>query len=259
MKIDAPCPFHLLEVPAEWRAIDFISDLHLQAEQPATAAALRRYLDDSDADALFVLGDLFEAWIGDDAASQPGFAADIATLLQRAAARRPIWFMAGNRDFLLGQDMADRAGIRLLPDPTVLVTGAGRWLLSHGDALCLSDSSYQRYRAQVHAPEWIAQFLHKPLALREAMARQMRDASRTHQRSLPAYADVDADAAREWLQCAAADALIHGHTHQPAEHALGDGLRRIVLSDWDLDASTPRAQALRLDPASGELRRIDLR
>jgi UDP-2,3-diacylglucosamine hydrolase len=256
---DAPCPFHVLEAPAQWQAIDFISDLHLQAEQPATVAALDRFLGDTDADAVIVLGDLFEAWVGDDAASQPGFGADIAARFRRAAARRPIWFMAGNRDFLLGSDMAARADIQLLPDPTVLTVGDQRWLLSHGDQLCLSDTGYQRYRAQVHAPEWIAQFLLKPLVQRQAMAQQMRDASRTHQRSLPDYADVDADAAREWLRAANADALIHGHTHQPGDHELGGGQRRIVLSDWDLEASTPRAQALRLQTQSGELRRIDLR
>ncbi|TFZ04664.1 UDP-2,3-diacylglucosamine diphosphatase [Ramlibacter rhizophilus] len=258
MDAAAPAPIAELEASGDWGAVDFISDLHLQAQVPTTFEALDEYLAHTPAQAVFVLGDLFEAWVGDDAAAEPGYEADCAALLASAARRRPLFFMAGNRDFLVGQDLARLCGIGLLHDPTVLVFGGHRWLLSHGDALCTGDAAYQQYRAQVRDPAWMAQFLRKPLAQRHAMARQMRDASRDHQRGLPAYADVDAASARDALRAARADTLIHGHTHRPGEHALGEGLRRIVLSDWDLQASPPRAQVLRLSRGGG-LDRIDLR
>nr|WP_236589463.1 UDP-2,3-diacylglucosamine diphosphatase [Ramlibacter aurantiacus] len=242
-----------------WAAVDLISDLHLQAEQPATFSAFRHHLQSTPADAVLVLGDLFEAWVGDDAAIEPGFAADCAAVLRQASARRPVYFMPGNRDFLLGPDMAARCGMGLLSDPTVLVFGGRRWLLSHGDILCLADTAYQRFREQVHAPEWIAHFLRKPLVQREALARQMREASRVHQQALPAYADLDPEAVRRWLVAAGAGTMIHGHTHHPADHDLGDGLRRLVLSDWDLEptAVAPRAQVMRLH-ADAAPERIDL-
>jgi len=252
----APAGFAELHAPGDWQAVDFVSDLHLHA-QDATFSALRDYLLATPADAVFVLGDLFEAWIGDDAAEQAGFARDSAELLQAAAARRPLFFMAGNRDFLVGDALAARCGFTRLADPTVLALGGHRWLLSHGDLLCLEDTPYLRWRAEVHTREWQARFLAQPLAQREALARQMRIDSRSHQRVQTVYADVDADMARQWLQAAGATALIHGHTHRPREHALGDGLRRIVLSDWDLDAQPPRAEVLRLS-ATGTLERIAL-
>lgn len=249
--------FPELHAPAGWSTVDFLSDLHLHADEPGTADAFRAYLAATPADAVFILGDLFEAWVGDDAAAQPGFAADCADLLAGAASQRDVHFMAGNRDFLVGDALAARCGFTRIDDPTVLVFGGRRWLLSHGDLLCVDDTAYQQYRAQVHAPAWKSHFLAKPLVQREAMARQMREASRSHQRSLPTYADVDAPSACQWLREAAADTLIHGHTHHPAEHDLAPGLRRIVLSDWDLQAQPPRAQVLRLSP-DGMARRIDL-
>lgn len=252
-----PDSFPVLQARADWEVVEFVSDLHLQAARAATPAAWRQYLQATEADAVIVLGDLFEAWVGDDAAAQPGFAADCAAELRQASRLRPIYFMPGNRDFLLGPEMAQRCGLGLLSDPTVLAFAGRRWLLSHGDRLCLSDTAYQRFREQVRAPEWIAHFLRKPLARREELAREMRDASQVHQRTLPGYADLDADAVRQWLRAAGADTLIHGHTHHPAEHALGDGLRRVVLSDWDLEDQPPRAQVLRLH-GNGQLERIEL-
>ncbi|MEJ7931387.1 UDP-2,3-diacylglucosamine diphosphatase [Ramlibacter sp. AN1015] len=253
----APASFPVLEAGSGWGAVDFLSDLHLQAGAAATFDAWRHWMRTTPADAVFVLGDLFEAWVGDDAAVQPGFAAECAQVLREAAERRPLYFMAGNRDFLVGDALAAACGFSRLPDPVVLVFAGARWLLSHGDLLCLSDTAYQRYRAQVHAPDWIAQFLRKPLAQREAVAHQMRADSQTHQRALPGYADVDDGAVRHWLRAANATTLIHGHTHRAADHTLGEGLSRIVLSDWDLDAAPPRAQVLRLE-RNGSLRRIDV-
>ncbi|HEY9224022.1 MAG TPA: UDP-2,3-diacylglucosamine diphosphatase [Variovorax sp.] len=250
--------FAELVAPAAWHTVDLLSDLHLQADEPATFEAWRGYLETTPADALFILGDLFEVWVGDDAAALPGFEAQCAGLLRAASLRRPIFFMHGNRDFLVGPDFAARCGLTLLDDPTVLVLHGERWLLSHGDALCLADTDYLRFRAQVRTPAWQQQFLSQPLEERRTLARSMRARSE-ERKAAPGmvWADVDADAAREWLDRAQARTLIHGHTHRPAEHALGDGLRRIVLSDWDAAAHPPRAQVLCVSAV--EARRVDIR
>ncbi len=247
----------VLQAPSGWACIDFISDLHLQPSGPATVRAWRHYLAGTPAGAVFILGDLFEAWVGDDAALAPGFAADCAQALREAAAARPLFFLHGNRDFLVGEDFARQCGFTLLADPTVLEYGGRRWLLSHGDALCLADADYLRFRAQVRSPQWTQAFLQKPLAEREAVARQLREASEARHAVTTEYADVDAPLARQWLQAAGAQALIHGHTHRPAEHDLGDGLRRIVLADWEPEAAPPRGQVLRLSP-DGTFVRIPL-
>ncbi len=246
--------FGLLDAEPGWRSIDLLSDLHL-LRADATFDAWRRHLAATPADAIFILGDLFEAWVGGDAALVPGFAAQCAQVLREAARRAPVFFMHGNRDFLVGDAFVKGCGITLLADPTLLTFGGRRWLLAHGDALCLADPTYLRYREQVRSPDWIAHFMAKPLPEREAMARQMREASQMHQRALPAWADVDADAARRLLREAGTDTLIHGHTHHPAEHDLGEGLRRVVLSDWDLAADPPRAEVMRLH-VGGRLERL---
>lgn len=249
MTVAALKPFAELVAPAAWRTVELISDLHLQASEPATLQAWFGYLETSQADAIFMLGDLFEAWVGDDAATMPGFEADCAAALRQAARRRPerpLFFMHGNRDFLVGQAFAIRAGLTLLDDPVVLVLHGERWLLSHGDLLCLEDVDYLRFREQVRNPAWQQAFLERPLAERHALARDIRAGSEAHKRSVVVWADVDAEAARQWLRHARATALIHGHTHRPAQHDLGDGLQRIVLSDWDATAHPRRVEVLRL-------------
>ncbi|MDO5086412.1 MAG: UDP-2,3-diacylglucosamine diphosphatase [Comamonadaceae bacterium] len=237
-----------LAAPAGWQTVDFLADLHLHASEPATFAAWQRYLQATPADALFILGDLFEVWIGDDAATAGSFEARCADVLRAAAARRPVYFMRGNRDFLVGHAFLSHCQVQDLADPTVLVFGGARWLLSHGDALCLDDTAYQQFRQQVRQPAWQQAFLARPLDERAAIARQMRQHSQMRQQGQApeTYADVNEHAARAWLRQARCATLIHGHTHRPADHALGDGLARIVLSDWHLDGPAPRAQVLRL-------------
>ncbi|MDC6167458.1 UDP-2,3-diacylglucosamine diphosphatase [Paucibacter sp. XJ19-41] len=251
--IDTPT----LIAPPEWGVIDFLSDLHLAPATPLTLAALAQHLERTPAQAVFLLGDIFEVWIGDDARFE-GFEAACTALLQRASQRHRLFFMAGNRDFLLGKAMAQDAGMQLLPDPVALEAFGQRVLLSHGDALCLDDHDYQRFRAQVRGADWQREFLAQPLAQRRAIARQMREASELNKRqqSPQAWSDLDANACRDWLRQTRCQVLLHGHTHRPAAHDLGDGLWRWVLSDWDLEAELPRADVLRLD-AQG-LRRIAL-
>ena len=264
----------VLQAPAAWRVVDFISDLHLQAGEPATLQTWQRYMASTPADAVFILGDLFEVWVGDDAAAVPGFEQDCGQVLAATARCRDVFFMPGNRDFLLGKAFLETCRMQELQDPTVLAFAGQRWLLSHGDALCLDDTDYQQFRTQVRSPGWQEAFLARPLAERQALARGMREQSEARkQTSAPAdYADVDAATARQWLQAAGASTLIHGHTHRPADHDLGaaadratDGaqngsarsaLQRVVLSDWDACASPPRAQILR--GSSHGLQRIDI-
>lgn len=242
--------FQELIAPAHWRTVDFLSDLHLQASEPATAAAWQRYLKTTPADALCILGDLFEVWVGDDALDEPGsFEAQACGWLRTAAQRCAVYFLHGNRDFLVGAGFAAHTGATLLTDPTVLAFQGQRWLLSHGDALCLDDVDYQRFRAQVRTSAWQAAFLAQSLLERRTLARGLRSESEARKRSSQPYADVDAHAALAWLRAAQAHTLIHGHTHQPATHQLDTGgAQRVVLSDWDLAAPTPRGDVLRLTP-----------
>lgn len=236
--------------PAPWRAIEIVSDLHLAEDTPRGAAAFRAWLGRCTADAVLILGDLFEAWVGDDA-RQAGFERDCAAMLAAAGRQRWIGFMAGNRDFLVGTELLAACGLHRLEDPTVLVAFGRRWVLSHGDALCIDDVEYQQFRREVRGAAWQQQFLARPLAERREIAQRMREASRARQQGQrpELWADVDADAARALLRDAGSATLIHGHTHRPGRVALGDGLERVVLSDWELDHGGQRSEVLRLDAA----------
>ena len=236
--------------PPQWSRIDFISDLHLAADMPLTCEAWEAYLLATPVDAVFILGDLFDAWIGDDARHH-GFEARCTAVLTQAARRCHVAFMAGNRDFLVGKEMLYACGIVDLPDPTVLLAFGQRVLLSHGDALCLSDTAYQQYRAQVRSPQWQAAALALPLSERRDVAARMRHAS--EQRNAngelpPASVDIDPAAALAWMDQTATTVLVHGHTHRPGSTPMAPGRARHVLSDWDLDpaGTRPRAEVLRL-------------
>jgi UDP-2,3-diacylglucosamine hydrolase len=240
--------FYELEADAAWRSIEFISDLHLADNQPRTTAAWVRYLAQSEADAIYILGDLFEVWIGDDARQAGRFEQRAAAVLADAASRRAMGFMAGNRDFLVGAQMLNDCGVAALPDPTLLSAWGQRILLTHGDALCLADEPYQAFRRQVRSAEWRRDFLAQPLAIREQLARQMRDASEANKRRQNPgdWSDVDACAAVAWMHATGSRDMVHGHTHRPGSEVLAPGYTRHVLSDWDCDASPARAQVLRL-------------
>lgn len=238
-----------LQAPGAWRTIDFISDLHLQAAEPDTFDAWRRYMSETPADAVFILGDLFEVWVGDELAQEPGFTADCAAVLQAAAGRAAVFFMHGNRDFLVGDGFLRACRTTLLADPTVLGFAGRRWLLTHGDALCLADTEYMRFREQVRNPAWQREFLARPLPQRQAIARELREQSEARKRSGAEYPDVDTAATQAWLEAADAQVLIHGHTHKPADHALPAARLRTVLSDWDASAVPARQEVLRLTAA----------
>ena len=250
-----------INAPASWRTVDFISDLHLHASEPSTFNAWQHYLQHTPADAVFILGDLFEAWVGDDVVNDTTtntshFETQCADILQAAGQRLALFFMHGNRDFLVGQALMAHCHAQLLHDPCTLVFNQQRWLLSHGDALCLDDEPYQQFRQLVRSAQWQADFLAKPLAERQAMARHMRQQSEASKQATTTFADADTAMTLRWLAAAQAHTLIHGHTHQPADHDLGDQLRRVVLSDWDAAATPPHAQVLRLTTSG--LQRIAL-
>lgn len=249
-------PWPVLNAPTHWRRIDFISDLHLKSDAVATFKAWQRFMQTTHADAVFILGDLFEVWVGDDVidsaantAASGTFQAQCVQVLHSSAKRLQLFLIHGNRDFLLGQGFARACGLTLLDDPCLLDFAGQRWLLSHGDALCLADTDYMQFRAQVRSAAWQQDFLSQPLARRQTIARALRQQSEARKRGAAVYANLDGPATCQWLNTAQAGTLIHGHTHRPAVHALAPGLRRIVLSDWDVDAMPPRAEVLRLSAA----------
>ena len=217
----------------------FISDLHLDAARPEITALFARFLEGParQADALYILGDLFEAWVGDDDPSDPG--ALVARHLRALTdAGVPVAFIRGNRDFLLGADYAARCGMTLLHDPTVVDLYGTPTLLLHGDLLCTADTAYQQFRAQTRDPRWQAQFLAQPLAARLAFAQQARAASQARHGELQAQGmaetigDVTPATVQAWFARFGVTRMIHGHTHRPAIHDEGNGRTRIVLGDW---------------------------
>ena len=231
----------------------FISDLHLDEARPRITEEFARLLTAQarSADALYILGDLFESWIGDDDDSP--LAAEVATHLRALAdAGVPIYFMHGNRDFLLGQDYARRAGMLLLPDPTVVELHGERVLLMHGDTLCTDDIEYQKFRSVVRNRDWQRTFLAKPLIERRAFAAMARgESSRQTATKQPEIMDVNQQAVQAALRTHDIRTLIHGHTHRPATHRIvldGKVAERVVLGDWYEQGSVltwPRISAAR--------------
>jgi UDP-2,3-diacylglucosamine hydrolase len=213
--------------------------LHLCEERPSINALFTRFLDDvaRDAEALYILGDLFEYWIGDDQLDHDPLANVVAQQLARAAKRGTrTYFMRGNRDFLIGTRFANEARLTLLSDPAQLTLGEQRILLMHGDTLCTDDVAYQEYRAQVRDPAWQADVLAKPYAERAELARSIRSRSDV-EKSMKAESimDVNAFAVAGAFERHGYPVMIHGHTHRPAKHQLtvnGHPCTRWVLPDW---------------------------
>jgi UDP-2,3-diacylglucosamine hydrolase len=226
----------------------FVSDLHLDPSRPRITALFLDFLagEARRAEALYILGDLFEAWVGDDDPGEPG-ASVCAALQALSASGVAVYLMRGNRDFLFGPDMARRCGARLLPDPCVVDLHGQATLLMHGDLLCSDDLAYQAFRSQVRDPAWQAQFLAQPLAARQAFAAQARAASQKHQAGVSeTITDVAAGTVQAVMAAHGVDRLIHGHTHRPAIHALdvaGRPARRVVLGDWYEQGSVLRVDA----------------
>ncbi len=230
-------------------AIYFASDLHLAVVE---SGAFDHWLEFCarvavDGEALYLLGDVFDAYIGDDDGA-PLVGAVAAALRRLADCGVELAFMHGNRDFLVGSGFAQRCGARLLGDMELIELDRRRTALLHGDTLCSDDVAYQTVRRQLRDPAWQAQFLAQPLAARRGVAAQARAESAAHTATAAAeIMDVNADAVAAVLAQTGADWIIHGHTHRPAMHDLGDGRRRIVLGDWPRAPSWLRVEGARFE------------
>jgi UDP-2,3-diacylglucosamine hydrolase len=215
----------------------FVSDLHLDQTDPAISRQFLDFLagDARGADALYILGDLFEAWLGDDD-PDPAAREVVAALRELSDSGVPLYVMHGNRDFLIGPRFCVETGAVLLEDRSVVDLYGERVLLMHGDALCTDDADYQRLRRILRNPAVLWTLRHLSLAQRRRLARRLRAGSRAHiDATAPEIMDVNADAVARAFRSAGVRTLIHGHTHRPAVHALtvdGSPVRRIVLGDW---------------------------
>ncbi len=223
----------------------FASDMHLDQSRPDITAQFLQLLDGParDAQSLYLLGDLFEVWLGDD---EPGELGEqlIAALASLSATGVSLFVMQGNRDFLMDERFCERAGASLLVDPTIVTIGSERVLVTHGDALCTGDAAYQRLRSLVRDPQVRREFLALPIDRRRELAEQARAGSRAHLAEADEYiTDVSQDAVERAMRTAGVTKLVHGHTHRPAVHRFQcDQLdcTRIVLGDWHHQGSVLR-------------------
>ena len=221
--------------------IHFLSDLHLSPGAPGVTRIFLNYLGNQarSAERIFILGDLFEAWPGDDSIDDPDdrFNREIVAGMRKLAdSGTDVVVQHGNRDFLLGKRFAESSGATLIPDPSLLALSSWQFVLSHGDALCTDDAEYQAFRAQVRTTDWQTGFLNRPLAERKAIAGAMREQSEASKRDKPMQSmDLNPAATDDFLRQHGYITLIHGHTHRPARHDhIVDGIHveRWVLSDW---------------------------
>ncbi|MDO6513256.1 UDP-2,3-diacylglucosamine diphosphatase [Neptuniibacter sp. 2_MG-2023] len=219
-------------------SVYFISDLHLKPERPDLSRAFSSFLSHTakGAEALYLLGDIFDAWIGDDA-PVPGIEPLVSQLKQLSDSGCKIYFQHGNRDFLVGKAFTDSIGAELLPEQIVHSLPIGNALILHGDQLCTDDQEYMQFRAMVRNPAWQNEILSKPIAERIALAKQLRATSKERTAEKDDYiTDVNADEVNKRLNDAHVQLMIHGHTHRPAIHKLtieGNEATRIVLGDWE--------------------------
>ena len=216
----------------------FISDCHLDAGRPEIGEALNHFLQTRALAArrLYILGDLFEVWLGDD---DPALAhRAIIESLQQLATNCDVFFMGGNRDFMVGEAFAARVGMTLLEEPLVLQLQQSSVALLHGDVLCTDDHDYQKFRAMVRDPDWISAMMAKPLLERQQLAAKLRsDSIAAMSDKSSEIMDVNTDAVSECFVENAVDVIIHGHTHRPAIHRYASERTRIVLGDWSSEPS----------------------
>ena len=236
----------------------FISDLHLDDQRPHITDLFLRFLETEarEAEALYILGDLFEFWIGDDALGDT--AKTVATAIRNVSDTGvPVHFMVGNRDFLLGRSYAQRAGFSILEEPEIIDLYGTPTLLMHGDVLCTDDVEYQLFREQVRNPAWQEAFLQQTIEQRLQMAKQARGASAEHMAQADqSIMDVNTEAVLDTFREHEVPRLIHGHTHRPAVHDYeveGEAVQRIVLGDWYTQGSV-----LRVDRDGFELQALPL-
>lgn len=213
----------------------FISDLHLDANRGDITASLKAFLREQvpRAEKLFILGDLFEVWLGDD--HETSFNSDVIQALSEV--KIPKFIMHGNRDFLLGRAFCEKTGFELLPDPSIIKFAGQRILLMHGDSLCTRDAEYMKARRHFRQAKVQKELLDKPLEERALIAREARRQSKNHTRETAAdIMDVTLEEVEREMAESGVRLLIHGHTHRPAVHDLqlnGNSAQRIVLGDWD--------------------------
>jgi len=225
-------------MPTNASEILFISDLHLDSAQPQISSQFVQFIQARacHARALYILGDLFEVWLGDD--DDTPHLTTVFHALQELSAQTDIYFMHGNRDFLVGSQLAQRLNMTLLDEPYLLHLGEQRVALMHGDLLCSDDVDYQNFRNMVRQPQWQQEFLDQPLAQRQAIAATLREQSteamqdKSHQ-----IMDVNQQTVSNYFDEYRVDCIIHGHTHRPAIHQLSSSRSRIVLGDWCPQAS----------------------
>jgi len=235
----------------------FVSDLHLDIERPNITALFLDFLQQSAAqtDALYILGDLFEVWIGDDEASVLNQEI-ISGLHQLTESGTPVYLMHGNRDFLIGQEFLSSSGCSLISDPTIIDLYGTPTLLTHGDTLCTDDKDYMEFRAMVRHPGWQEDFIRRPLHERRAIVKELRKESKNKtQKKSETIMDINQQTMEQVLLKHRAQHIIHGHTHRPDTHQFTLNFKpaqRIVLGDWYKHGSV-----LRCTPTECELKTID--
>jgi UDP-2,3-diacylglucosamine hydrolase len=240
----------------------FVSDLHLQASLPRTAEAFLHFLEQRalHAQQLYLLGDIFEYWAGDDDIETPFNRRIVDAIRAVADAGTAVFWIAGNRDFLVSDGFAEAAGLTLLSDPHVVTLAGQQLTLAHGDAQCTDDVDYMAFRSQVRNPAWQRTFLTMPLAQRKAIIEGLRQGSRAAQKEKSSeIMDVNPQAIAQLFADTGSALLIHGHTHRPARHIYRDasGVKmRYVLPDWEIDATPARGGWIALG-RDGVLRRFD--
>ena len=250
----------------------FISDIHLTPSMPLTAQRFFDFCEKeaSTVEAVFILGDLFEYWVGDDANINSPFQLEVKRALLNLSGHSKTYYLHGNRDFLIGADFLTKTGMTLIPDPSKVVISDDEFILSHGDVLCTADAGYQIFRSWVHKA-WLQKiFLRMPVKWRRKIANNLRSNSTAKYQRASRYtpdiarikANVTQNACAALIKELGVAKLIHGHTHMPARHHESQGeldWQRWVLSDWDLDhpeSVLPKASALQID--ENGIRYIDL-